>query len=114
MEQLNGQLDEWSISYYTGALEAMKREFEDLKRSLNFAMRTLRWFECRFKQFETLFKHLAAGTWKPMATAPTNGKPVLLKLSSGEFVVARWENDRWEVISEDVELKPIAWAEPLE
>jgi len=114
MEQLNGQLDEWSISYYTGALKAMKGEFEDLKRSLDFAMQRLRRFECRFEQFENLFKHLAAGTWKPVADAPQNGKPVLFKLSNGEFVVARWENDRWKVISEDVELKPIAWAEPLE
>jgi hypothetical protein len=85
---MSAKLDDWTISYYRGALDAAKREIKTLVERAQV-------MEGRVEQFDNLLRYLAAGTWKPMDEAPKNGTYILIRFKSGLVQVCYW--DEWEV-----------------
>jgi hypothetical protein len=85
---MSAKLDDWTISYYRGALDAAKREIKTLVERAQV-------MEGRVEQFERLLQRLAAGTWKPMHEAPKDGTHILIQFTGGLVQVCYW--DEWEV-----------------
>jgi len=85
---MNKKLDDWTISYYRGALDAAKREVDRL-------MSCAKDMKATVDQFDHMLQSLAAGTWKPMDEAPKNGTHILIRFKSGLVQVCYW--DEWEV-----------------
>jgi hypothetical protein len=85
---MSKRLDEWTIDYYRGALDAAKRESKTLVEHAQV-------MEGRVEQFDRLLQRLAAGTWKPMHEAPKDGTHILIRFEGGLVQVCYW--DEWEV-----------------
>ena len=110
------KLDEWSISYYLGALDSMKDEVLDLDGNVDSLERLVRLLRGRVKQLEAFFRHAACGTWRKMEDAPRDGRPVLLRWPDGRIAVGREVPGGWRIWPEPlvvVKEEPEAWAEIL-
>jgi len=106
--------DQWSVDYYRGALEGLRREIEGLGELVQGLRGFVESFKGRLQQFERLVLCLAAGTWKEdFELAPKDGSVVLFKFMDGFCQLCYWDGRCWrdDCSHEMVVDKPLAWAE---
>ncbi len=111
---------EHDLDYYQEAVYTALRELSALKFQQASVQEKVEFLSDRFKkQIKEFLETVAAGPWRPMESAPKDGRCILVEFKDGERYVCYWScrdngwllNGSHHKVVEVVEDEPTAWAE---